>query len=638
MGGETLPPRPAVGSGESATWKPLPDAPGWFYNDATGETRFDQNVAGAFDTRRQQDFERDQQLRSTPSSSSSYNVSQSYADPASLDLQRQQMEQEWQALLLRDAVDRAQLDFSRDKLRVETEAGQRADARATQQLMEQIEARRVNTQMQAAELRYRAAAEQASLAMQAQLANQRAQAEASQINESRRQFNLQQQRGVAQDIAQFVGDPSSVGKNAAYYLAGSSQGNTGISRAMAEGQVGYDKESLNPLDLLLGQRQELAQGPQLFQPSMVSAPSFSAPDLSFLNAPSGGAAPAAPGGMGGASSTPTVYTSGVGLPTPQAGTQGTGFQPAGIDPETGNLRFTAMAQGGYTNARLFKGDEKGPELYVNPTGAPIMVVPNDMAEGVPGFEEGTGFGSKRGDLFRQVFADMRQNPQNFVPMGTVGRGLFGSGGGMARMEEGVKKIDPELVRRALEEMRRSDLMRRLAMDAGRIPGFAEGTLYQGVQRDVMSDGLQFLNGQPVFGTYGQGTYGGPGYADREAQDRAINDARGWNDPANLWARANPGNSQPNPYLPAPTQTTLAPRPTPEEFLKQTYDKALTASPWARTGAPTAVGLSGPGTSPYIQQYGSALAALRGFNPYLYLSEAQGATPVGLTGAPTRRTR
>lgn len=561
MGGQSLPPRPPVGGASTASWKPIAGSPGWFIDDSTGDTKFEQGVADAYYGAQDRNTAQEQQLRGTPTSSFSSNVSQSFADPASLELQRQQLAQEWQSILLRDATDRMQLQFAQDKFRVETEAGNRADARQAQQLMEQIQARQVQTQMQAAEFRYRVAAENAQMAFAAQQANARAQAEAAQINESRRQFNLQQQRGVASDIAQFVGDPSSVGKNAAYYLAGSSQGNTGISRAMAEGQVGYDKESLQPLDLLLQNRADLAKGPTLFQAPTISAPTIAAPDLSFLNAQAPTAPVMNPAAAGQASSTPTVYTSGTGLPTPAAGTQGTGFQPAGIDPATGNLRFTAMAQGGYTNARMFKGDEKGPELYVNPTGAPIMVVPNRMAEQVPGFAEGTV------DYFSQYApGNVNLNKQDYNPASdpTWGTSLYQGDAPGGRVET------------------RDQYQSRLSSVAAQ-------------------------NGYTI-----------AGYVDGQPQYRPV--------------LGQVGMSQ----APAPEQPK---RLTPEEFLKQAYDKAFAASPWAGMGAsPTAVGLSGPGTSPYIRQYGAALAALRGFNPYLYMSEAQAATPVGLGAGATRRSR
>lgn len=543
------------------------DLPGWVQN-SLGEIYYygKPQAPGAYESALsvwEADRLRQQQnLKQTPNApSSSYNVSQSFADPASLDLQRQQMEQELYAINLRDAADRAQLDFARDKFSIETQAGQRSEARQTQALMEQIQARQVQNQFDRVQLQYSIARQQAEMDFAAAQANAQMQMQAQQINESRRQANLEQQRGVANDIAQFVGDPSSVGKNAAYYLAGSSQGNTGISRAMAEGQVGYDTESLRPLDLLLQNRDELAKGPTLFQAPSVSAPRLQTPDLSFLNAQAPTSPAMNPAAAGQASSTPTVYVSGTGLPTPAAGTQGTGFQPAGIDPATGNLRFTAMAQGGYTNARMFKGDEKGPELYVNPTGAPIMVVPNHMAEQVPGFAEGTV------DYFSQYApGNVNLNKQDYNPTSdpTWGTSLYQGDAPGGRVET------------------RDQYQSRLSSVAAQ-------------------------NGYTI-----------AGYVDGQPQYRPV--------------LGQVGMSQ----APAPEQPK---RLTPEELLKQAYDKVFAASPWAGMGAsPTAVGLSGPGTSPYIRQYGAALAALRGFNPYLYQSEAQAATPAGISGVATRRSR
>ncbi len=533
--------------------QPVSGYPGFVYVP-DGFPQFEQSLYDAYLREEERSQSAAAAQKSIPTSSFSSSVSQSFADPATIELQRQQMAQEWQAILLRDSTDRAQLDFARDKFNIETQAGNRAEARQYQALMEQIQARQVQNQFDKVQFQYSVARQQAEMDFAAAQANAAAQMQAQQINESRRQANLEQQRGVANDIAQFVGDPSSVGKNAAYYLAGSSQGNTGISRAMAEGQVGYDKESLQPLDLLLQNRAELAKGPTLFQAPTITAPRIPAPDLSFLNAQAPTSPAMNPAAVGQASSTPTVYTSGTGLPTPAAGTQGTGFQPAGIDPETGNLRFTAMAQGGYTNARMFKGDEKGPELYVNPTGAPIMVVPNHMAENMPGFAEGTVNNADYFSTYAPGNVNLNKAGYNPTSDPTYGTAWYQGDAPGGRVET------------------QAEYQARLAAVAER--------------------------NRP---DYGVGS---------KAEQAAL-------------------------YQP---QQQVAPV-TPEEFLKQAYDKALAASPWAGMGAsPTAVGLSGPGTSPYIRQYGAALAALRGFNPYLYMSEAQAATPAGLSAGATRRSR
>ena len=76
-----------------------------------------------------------------------------------------------------------------------------------------------------------------------------------------------------------------------------------------------------------------------------------------------------------------------------------------------------------------------------------------------------------------------------------------------------------------------------------------------------------------------------------------------------------------------------------DFLNESFRTAIGNTPWARTGQPTPVGVSAPGTSPWLQQMAAALAALgSGIAPELFLNEAAAATPMGISAAPTRRTR
>lgn len=340
--------------------------------------------------------------------------------------------------------------------------------------------------------------------------------------------------------------------------------------------------------------------------------------------------------------------------------------------------YRGYEAGGVTTEPRFIINEKGPELVENIDGGRIRVVdakttkklvkPAGKGQFVmPGYDEGTASwgGATSVDRARRAWqeglgGDISQSP------GLAAASLFGgpSGGGMARMEKGVEKISPDLVKKALAEMKSSDLMRRLAMDetgggnpvgwlgkkmsaietrqhglrmgatnesidqalakfappsrtpmdpterlnkmyqemmdardsgdtvladiiaqgiaskigAGRykglvdvaegqgrtLPGYANGTdPFANWNQQNAAGAIMGFTGQtarsnaasmgfnaPTFGTYGQGTYGGSGYAQQEARDRAINDARGWNDPAAMWDRANPGNTQPNPYRPA----------------------------------------------------------------------------------------
>ena len=175
----------------------------------------------------------------------------------------------------------------------------------------------------------------------------------------------------------------------------------------------------------------------------------------------------------------------------------------------------AMADGGATTAPLFKGNEQGAELFMNPTGAPIYVIPAPQTE---------------------------------------------------KMTKGKK-----------------------------VPGYADGTLFQ----------------QPTDGTVNQ-----VGTSNPDSIPLGLGGASTIGDT---------GNAQ-------STQNSL-------DFLNNAYRLALRGTPFARSGAPTPVGLSAPGTSPFLQQMGAGLAAVGyGVNPSLFLSEAQAAAPIGLSGAPTRRSR
>src|SRR3990172_8436655 len=113
-----------------------------------------------------------------------------------------------------------------------------------------------------------------------------------------------------------------------------------------------------------------------------------------------------------ASQKPKVYAEGPNpggtIPTPESATKplATTFEEAmggeyTIDPVTGQY-VKKMARGGMTRAQMFLGDERGREMYVNPTGAPIGVVPHGQTErmmdrgrmtGVKGFAGGTYIGS-----------------------------------------------------------------------------------------------------------------------------------------------------------------------------------------------------------------------------------------------------
>lgn len=75
----------------------------------------------------------------------------------------------------------------------------------------------------------------------------------------------------------------------------------------------------------------------------------------------------------------------------------------------------------------------------------------------------------------------------------------------------------------------------------------------------------------------------------------------------------------------------------QEFLNNAAQMAMQKTGFS--SVPTPVQLSTPGMNPYLQEVGAGIAGTaRGIDPRLFLSEAQGLAPVGLSGAPMRRTR
>lgn len=532
MVSEYGPPPGAAGTGDATTssWTPSPDAPGYLINRATGESKFDWGLwSGALSAANIQQ-QQAQQLRSTPTSSysSSSSVNQTLLDPASIALQQEELRLKQIELNQKAASDAQNMQFLKEKFAIETSLNKSSEARQSQALMEQIGARQAQNELQRVSMLQDARNLQAQLQFSAAKANADAQMQAQQINQQRESDNLAQRRGVANDIANFAKNPGDVGANASYLLAGGGNAPTGpsaISQAIAGGQDARTAQSLVPLDLLLQNRDQLMKGPNLFQPSLVNAPNVQMPQFGqggnglpegFVNngyaggwnpsARPGEGAQAAPSGGG------TAPAGNYGTWNP--GNANTGY--TGSVDANGNLVATpAMADGGATTAPLFKGNEQGAELFLNPTGAPIYVIPAPQTE---------------------------------------------------KMTKGKK-----------------------------VPGYADGTLFQ----------------QPTDGTVNQ-----VGTSNPDSIPLGLGGASTIGDT---------GNAQ-------STQNSL-------DFLNNAYRLALRGTPFANSGAPTPVGLSAPGTSPFLQQMGAGLASIGyGVNPALFLSEAQNAAPVGLSGAPTRRSR
>lgn len=219
-------------------------------------------------------------------------VSYSDVGPVSAGLRQQEIDQAaaqqqqnnqltLQKLRQDDTQFRIQQQYLGEKLRIDTEANNRAEIRATQQLMEQIQTRMESNALAQQRVLADAQQLQAQMDFQAAQANASQKMQAAQFNEQARQANISQQRGVASDIANFSGNPGDVGKNASYLMAGSS---APISKAIATGQDARTDASLMPLDLLLQSRDQLAQGPQQFMPQDIVAPRVPMPTFQPQNA------------------------------------------------------------------------------------------------------------------------------------------------------------------------------------------------------------------------------------------------------------------------------------------------------------------------------------------------------------------
>lgn len=267
-------------------------------------------------------------LRRTPSQSSSYNVSQSYSDPASLALQQRGLDQErdltlaklgqdreltladlaqqdrqFLASLQQDhsqfmqslqleraaleqrvyefdqsfALEQANLQFLQDKFAFESQHASKELALATQTAMfnQRATVAQMETERTAMIQQVR------NLNVQMQAENQRFNAQmkfavdqANQQAEERRQDRLQ---ALATNIGQLAQDPGDRGALAAYVLA-----NQGEGFADVTDQDLRTEASLTPLDMLLTQREEAMKPQTPFSYEEQVAPQIAEPTFGAL--------------------------------------------------------------------------------------------------------------------------------------------------------------------------------------------------------------------------------------------------------------------------------------------------------------------------------------------------------------------
>jgi hypothetical protein len=193
-----------------------------------------------------------------------------------LKLERDRLQEsirEFEAQYARDAEN---LRFLLRKEQVAVEEGNRSALQNAIALREQIASRVESNRLQRTTLEQNVRTLNAQMAQEAAQFNAQQALQADQINEARRQANLEQRRGVARDIAEFSANPGDIGKQLAYLRAG---GAAPITEALAGGEVGYTDESLLPLQLLLGTRNELNEGPGFVEAERITAPVIGLPQF-----------------------------------------------------------------------------------------------------------------------------------------------------------------------------------------------------------------------------------------------------------------------------------------------------------------------------------------------------------------------
>lgn len=158
------------------------------------------------------------------------------------------------------------------------------------------------------------------------------------------------------------------------------------------------------------------------------------------------------------------------------------FWQSAITPASEQRPIGGYESGGYTHEPVFLGNEKGAELFINPTNAPIAVVPADQTkkagfkpENTKGYDEGTaswggkgqtiypqptgGFmNSLREALGNDPYEGMRRFNQDVTSdPAMMAMSLFGGA-------KGPRIIDPKLAAAALKEMRLAEIARRIAQN------------------------------------------------------------------------------------------------------------------------------------------------------------------------------
>lgn len=176
------------------------------------------------------------------------------------ELERARLDEQITQNVLDNSADERNHQFLVDKLRSEEERDDRTAARQTSQLIETIQSRIASNNIV-----------RQQLTLQVQQFNARAEAEADQLNEQRRQSNIEQQQSIAETVGRLSREPGDIGEISAFLTAG---GADPVSTFIGEGKTAITEESTRALQIALGALSESQQGPQFFEPSLVMEPQF----------------------------------------------------------------------------------------------------------------------------------------------------------------------------------------------------------------------------------------------------------------------------------------------------------------------------------------------------------------------------
>ena len=573
---EPAPGIPVSGDTSRDVWEDVAGAPGWMRNRATGETYFDQAVYDSYTANQQGELADALTLRSTPTSSFSSSTSTSYSDPANLQLQRDQLAEQLRQNLADEARQQQLLAFNQDKFRVETELGNNQLALETQKLVQSL-------QMELAANALKREQMQQSL----MLADREIQARASEgvANRNLTREGLAQQDaserarlGLERDrsIAEFAREPGDIGAVSAMLQRG---GLSNISTALGQGENAITDRSLEPLASLL------APGPAAYQPRWETAQPYSPLNAAMAGGTVGG------GTAGGvpARAVPPNVAPPAPLPRVQPSAVPAASGPTYLDP--GGDPYSAEAQ-----ARLEQGLAEGSIVNADPALTPTNYTydPNSSLD--------------RSEEYNFEIQD-----GNLVAVPAMAHG------GYTRAPLFVTGDAPSGKRTGNEEIISNPDRAPIGVTPTR------GSSGDGGQMRLLAEAMRAL-------TAGGMTLPMQARA-HEVQTMAPRE-RGLGEPMI------PTEQSPKGRVPRYAAGTMSLNSLLEQarsFMSRTGQTALSRSGF--NAPPTPIGLSAPGTSPWLRRLGAATTATtRGIPQEVFLNELMNLIPQATPSGVMRRTR